>query len=140
MTGDYRPEKIGSKIRDAQLELIPYMLVVGGREMETGAVAVRDRIEGDMGSLTLDEAIAKLQAEVAGKGRSSGGRPLAHRRLGRAGGRVPSRPKTMLINPGAAAARRPDGVRLAFFSLFRPFYRVGPPHRPLGGPPGAPLC
>ena len=65
VTGDYRPEKIGSKIRDAQLELIPYMFVIGGREMEARAVAVRDRIEGDLGSLPLDEAIAKLQAEVA---------------------------------------------------------------------------
>jgi threonyl-tRNA synthetase len=64
VTGDYRPEKIGSKIRDAQLELIPYMFVIGGREMEAGAVAVRDRIDGDLGSLPLDEAIAKLQAEV----------------------------------------------------------------------------
>lgn len=67
VTGDYRPEKIGSKIRDAQLELIPYMFVIGGREMEARAVAVRDRIEGDLGSLPLDEAIAKLQAEVAAR-------------------------------------------------------------------------
>ncbi len=65
VTGDYRSEKIGSKIRDAQLELIPYMFVIGGREMESGNVAVRDRIEGDLGSLPLDEAIAKLQVEVA---------------------------------------------------------------------------
>ena len=65
VTGDYRPEKIGSKIRDAQLELIPYMFVIGGREMDSGSVAVRDRIEGDLGSLPLDQAIAKLQAEVA---------------------------------------------------------------------------
>ena len=67
VTGDYRPEKIGSKIRDAQLELIPYMFVIGGREMEAGAVAVRDRIDGDLGSLPLEEAIAKLQAEVAAR-------------------------------------------------------------------------
>jgi len=65
--GDYRAEKIGSKIRDAQLELIPYMFIVGGREMEQGTVAVRDRIDGDLGALSVDEAIAKLQAEVAEK-------------------------------------------------------------------------
>ena len=47
VSGDYRAEKIGAKIRDAQLELIPYMFVVGDREMEHGEVSVRDRIEGD---------------------------------------------------------------------------------------------
>jgi threonyl-tRNA synthetase len=67
VTGDYRPEKIGSKIRDAQLALIPYMFVIGGREMDSGTVAVRDRIDGDLGSLPLDEAIAKLQAEVTAR-------------------------------------------------------------------------
>jgi threonyl-tRNA synthetase len=66
-TGDFRPEKIGAKIRDAQLELIPYMFVVGGREMEEGAVAIRDRIDGDLGSLKLDAAIEKLKTEVAAK-------------------------------------------------------------------------
>ncbi|HEY1785199.1 MAG TPA: threonine--tRNA ligase, partial [Pirellulales bacterium] len=66
-SGDYRPEKIGSKIRDAQLQLIPYMLIIGGREMESGSVSIRDRIEGDVGSLSVAEAIEKLQAEVAAK-------------------------------------------------------------------------
>jgi threonyl-tRNA synthetase len=66
-TGDYRAEKIGSKIRDAQLELIPYMFVIGGREMEQGAVAVRDRIDGDLGSLSIAAAIEKLTAEIAAK-------------------------------------------------------------------------
>jgi threonyl-tRNA synthetase len=65
--GDYRPEKIGAKIRDAQLELIPYMLVVGQREEESATVAVRDRLEGDLGAMPLDEAIAKLKAEVDAK-------------------------------------------------------------------------
>ena len=64
VTGDYRAEKIGAKIRDAQLKLIPYMFVVGGREAEEQAVAVRDRLEGDLGSMPLAEAIAKLTAEV----------------------------------------------------------------------------
>ncbi|MCO6458922.1 MAG: threonine--tRNA ligase [Pirellulaceae bacterium] len=63
--GDYRPEKIGAKIRDAQLELVPYMFVLGGREMESQSVAVRDRIEGDLGTMKVVEAIAKLKQEVA---------------------------------------------------------------------------
>lgn len=67
VAGDYRAEKIGSKIRDAQLELIPYMVVIGGREAETGQVALRDRLEGDKGAMPLDEAISRLQAEVAAK-------------------------------------------------------------------------
>ena len=65
--GDYRPEKIGAKIRDAQLELIPYMLVVGGREMDSGTVAVRHRRQGDLGTMALEPLIAMLQDEVRQK-------------------------------------------------------------------------
>jgi threonyl-tRNA synthetase len=65
VTADYRAEKIGSKIRDAQLKLVPYMLIIGGREQEHQAVAVRDRLEGDLGALPVDEAIAKFQREIA---------------------------------------------------------------------------
>jgi len=65
--GDYRAEKIGAKIRDAQLALIPYMFVVGGREVEAQAVAVRDRLEGDLGSMSVDAAVAKLQEEIRAK-------------------------------------------------------------------------
>ncbi len=65
--GDYRAEKIGAKIRDAQLELIPYMFVIGGREAEEGKVAVRDRIEGDLGAMPLAAAIERLRAEVTAK-------------------------------------------------------------------------
>jgi len=61
---DYRPEKIGAKIRDAQLEKIPYMFVVGGREAEQQTVAVRHRRQGDLGSLAIEEALAKLRAEI----------------------------------------------------------------------------
>ena len=64
VTGDYRPEKIGAKIRDGQLGLIPYMFIVGSREMENGEVSVRDRREGDLGSMSLDTAIAKLREEI----------------------------------------------------------------------------
>jgi threonyl-tRNA synthetase len=67
VTGDYRPEKIGAKIRTAQLELIPYMVVVGGREMETGAVAVRHRHQGDLGSMALDAALAMFHEEIRQK-------------------------------------------------------------------------
>jgi threonyl-tRNA synthetase len=67
VTGDYRAEKIGSKIRDAQLRLVPYMMIVGGREAEQQKVSVRDRLEGDLGSMDIDAAIAKLQAEIAEK-------------------------------------------------------------------------
>jgi threonyl-tRNA synthetase len=67
VTGDYRAEKIGAKIRDAQLELIPYMFVIGGREAEEGKVAVRDRLQGDMGAIPVEEALAKLQTEIREK-------------------------------------------------------------------------
>jgi threonyl-tRNA synthetase len=66
-TGDFRPEKLGSKIRDAQLELIPYMFVVGPRDAENQTVAVRDRIDGDLGAMGVAEALAKLSAEIASR-------------------------------------------------------------------------
>jgi threonyl-tRNA synthetase len=50
-----RSEKIGAKIRDAQLQKIPFMLVLGDREMEEGKVAVRERSRGDIGAMTLAE-------------------------------------------------------------------------------------
>ena len=62
-TVDSRPEKIGAKIRDAQLEKIPAMLVVGAKEAETDTVSYRDRIEGDRGSILLKDAVAALKAE-----------------------------------------------------------------------------
>jgi threonyl-tRNA synthetase len=66
-TGDWRPEKIGAKIREAQLEKIPYMLVVGEKEMASGTVAVRDRVDGDIGALPLADLIARLKDEVQKK-------------------------------------------------------------------------
>lgn len=62
--GDYRAEKLGAKIRDAQLELIPYMFVVGPKDEELQTVSVRDRIDGDLGALEMARAIAKLESEV----------------------------------------------------------------------------
>lgn len=67
VTGDYRSEKLGAKIRDAQLKLVPYMFVIGEKDMAGGTVSVRDRIEGDLGAMPLAAAIAKLQAEVEAK-------------------------------------------------------------------------
>jgi len=68
VSGDYRPEKIGAKIREASLEKVPYMLVVGEKDMAAGTVAVRDRTEGkDIGSLTVEQTIAHLMAEVSSK-------------------------------------------------------------------------
>jgi threonyl-tRNA synthetase len=67
VSGDYRAEKLGAKIRDAQLELIPYMMIVGPRDAENGTVSVRDRIDGDVGAMTVAEAIAKLQSEIDAK-------------------------------------------------------------------------
>jgi threonyl-tRNA synthetase len=64
VTADYRPEKIGYKIREAQLEKIPYMLVIGERERQAGTVAVRDRIEGDLGARPVAEVLDLLRQEV----------------------------------------------------------------------------
>ncbi len=66
---DDRNEKIGYKIREAQLEKVPYMLVVGDKEVEAGAVAVRSRKNGDMGAMPADEFVAKLVLEMANKER-----------------------------------------------------------------------
>jgi threonyl-tRNA synthetase len=62
-TVDHRPEKVGAKVRDAQLEKVPAMLVVGGKEAESETVSYRDRIDGDRGSMGLTEAVAQLRAE-----------------------------------------------------------------------------
>ncbi len=67
VTADYRSEKLGSKVRDAQLRLVPYMLVIGERDAEAGTVSLRDRIEGDLGAMPVEQAVARLQAEVAEK-------------------------------------------------------------------------
>ena len=64
---DTRSEKIGYKIREAQLQKTPYMLVVGDKEQEDGTVSVRHRKDGDLGSMALQAFIHKAQAEVASK-------------------------------------------------------------------------
>ena len=60
---DDRPEKMGAKIRDAQMQKIPYMLILGGRELENGTVSVRSRVAGDLGTMTLEAFLAKADAE-----------------------------------------------------------------------------
>ncbi len=61
---DDRREKIGLKIREAQLQKIPRMLVIGDREVENGTVAVRSRTKGDLGASALEELISALEEEV----------------------------------------------------------------------------
>ncbi|MCH7752686.1 MAG: threonine--tRNA ligase, partial [Planctomycetes bacterium] len=67
VTGDYRGQKLGAKIREAQLELIPYMMVVGEKDAQNGTVTVRDRLDGDLGAMPTDGALAKLREEVLAK-------------------------------------------------------------------------
>ena len=62
--GDVRPDKIGAKIREAQLEKIPYMLVIGDKEQSAGTVAVRARSAGDQGAVAVAEFIDRLDREV----------------------------------------------------------------------------
>ena len=64
---DYRNEKIGRKIRDAQMEKVPYMLVVGDRDMENGTVSPRHRADGDLGAMSMDEFSALLRQVVDNK-------------------------------------------------------------------------
>ena len=64
---DYRNEKIGRKIRDAQMEKVPYMVVVGDRDMENGTVSPRHRADGDLGAMSMDEFSALLKQVVDNK-------------------------------------------------------------------------
>ena len=66
---DLRNEKIGFKIREAQMQKIPYMLIIGDKEVENNVVAVRSRKGGDLGTMPLADFIAKVGEEVASKAR-----------------------------------------------------------------------
>ena len=66
---DDRSEKIGFKIRSAQLEKIPYMILVGDKDIEAGTISVRSRKNGDEGATTLDEFISRITVEIASKAR-----------------------------------------------------------------------
>ena len=64
---DYRNEKIGKKIREAQMEKVPYMLIVGDRDIENGTVSPRHRAEGDLGAMSVDAFVALLKDVVDNK-------------------------------------------------------------------------
>ena len=64
---DDRNEKIGYKIREAQMEKVPYMLVIGEKEAEAGQVAVRRRDKGDMGAIAKEDFVAMIKADIADK-------------------------------------------------------------------------
>ncbi len=64
---DYRNEKIGKKIREAQMDKVPYMLVIGDRDMENGTVSPRHRSDGDLGAMPFDEFVALLTDVVGTK-------------------------------------------------------------------------
>ncbi len=64
---DSRNEKIGYKIREAQLEKVPYMIIIGDREAQEGKISVRSRKSGDLGVMTIDEFLSKILLEVATK-------------------------------------------------------------------------
>jgi threonyl-tRNA synthetase len=74
---DLAPEKIGAKIRDAQLAKVPAMLVVGAKEAEAGTVSLRDRVDGDLGAIPLAEAVARLVEEDRSRAIRHAPQPLA---------------------------------------------------------------
>ncbi|MCL2588078.1 MAG: threonine--tRNA ligase [Oscillospiraceae bacterium] len=61
---DFRNEKIGYKIREAQMQKVPYMLVLGDKEVESGEVSVRTRTGGDQGTMRVEQFLAQVQEEV----------------------------------------------------------------------------
>jgi threonyl-tRNA synthetase len=66
---DTRSEKVNAKIREAQLQKIPYMLVVGAREEQSGQVSVRNRKHGDQGAIGLEEFMSRLSRMNSEKSR-----------------------------------------------------------------------
>lgn len=64
---DVRSEKLGKKIREAQLDKVPYIIVIGDKEAEQNVISVRHRSEGDLGTMTVDEFVGKALKEVATK-------------------------------------------------------------------------
>jgi threonyl-tRNA synthetase len=61
---DIASEKIGYKIRQAQLDRIPYMIIIGDKEKESGLISVRSRREGELGNMTYDEFLTKIKKEI----------------------------------------------------------------------------
>ncbi|MCD8391073.1 MAG: threonine--tRNA ligase [Firmicutes bacterium] len=66
---DDRSEKLGYKLREAQLEKVPYMLVAGDKDIENGVISVRSRKNGDMGQMSIDEFITMIKEEIETKAR-----------------------------------------------------------------------
>ena len=64
VTADLGSDKIGARIRTATLDKVPYMAVVGEKEAQSGGVAVRDRVTGDLGTMPVDDFIARMASEV----------------------------------------------------------------------------
>jgi threonyl-tRNA synthetase len=64
---DNRSEKIGAKIREGRLDLVPYLAVVGGKEAENGSVALRSRKDGELGEVDVEEVVKRLCKEVKTK-------------------------------------------------------------------------
>ena len=67
VTVDNRNEKIGYKIRQAQLEKVPYFFIVGDKEVEDGTVSLRSRKDGDLGASALDAVVDKIMKEIVTK-------------------------------------------------------------------------
>ncbi|MCZ6635824.1 MAG: His/Gly/Thr/Pro-type tRNA ligase C-terminal domain-containing protein, partial [bacterium] len=61
---DDQDAKLGYKIREAEMQKVPYMLIVGGKEVENGTVSVRRHGEGDLGAFTLEDLILRMQQEI----------------------------------------------------------------------------
>ena len=61
---DSRQEKLGYKIREAQMEKVPYILVIGDKEIEAGAVGVRARKEGDIGQMSVEDFVIRIEEEI----------------------------------------------------------------------------
>jgi threonyl-tRNA synthetase len=67
---DHRNEKMGAKIRDFTLQKLPYILIVGDKEAETGAISLRIRGQGDQGSMSLEDFVNRAQSLVESKSTS----------------------------------------------------------------------
>ncbi len=64
---DDRSEKIGFKIRSAQLEKVPYMVIVGDKDIENGTVSVRSRKQGELGAMRIEEFVKNITEEIESK-------------------------------------------------------------------------
>ena len=65
VSSDFRAEKLGAKIRDAEMEKVPYMMVVGEKDQAQGTVSLRDRIDKNLGAMPFDQAMARFQSEIS---------------------------------------------------------------------------